>query len=35
VEVEAKVTYEDGRTGMIRADVAIRDVTAVPTGAAG
>jgi long-chain acyl-CoA synthetase len=35
VEVEAKVTYEDGRTGMIRADVAIRDVTAAPAGAAG
>jgi len=29
VEVEAKVTYEDGRTGTIRADVRIRDV-AVP-----
>ena len=26
VAVEAKVTYEDGRTGMIRADVRIRDV---------
>jgi long-chain acyl-CoA synthetase len=30
VEVEAKVTYEDGRTGTIRADVAIRDVGAAP-----
>ncbi len=29
VEVEAKVTYEDGRTGTIRADVRVRDV-AVP-----
>ena len=26
VAVEAKVTYEDGRTGMIRADVRIREV---------
>jgi long-chain acyl-CoA synthetase len=26
VQVEAKVTYEDGRTGMIRADVRIREV---------
>jgi len=26
VTVEAKVTYEDGRTGMVRADVRIRDV---------
>ena len=26
VQVEAKVTYEDGRTGTMRADVAIRDV---------
>ena len=25
VQVEAKVTYEDGRTGVVRADVAIRD----------
>jgi long-chain acyl-CoA synthetase len=25
VQVEAKVTYEDGRTGTIRADVTIRD----------
>jgi long-chain acyl-CoA synthetase len=29
VAVEAKVTYEDGRTGMIRADVRIRDVETV------
>jgi long-chain acyl-CoA synthetase len=29
VQVEAKVTYEDGRTGTIRADVAIRDVEAL------
>ncbi len=28
VEVEAKVTYEDGRTGTIRADVRIREVAA-------
>ena len=28
VQVEAKVTYEDGRTGMMRAHVAIRDVGA-------
>ena len=28
VEVEAKVTYEDGRTGTIRADVRIRDAAA-------
>ena len=27
VAVEAQVTYEDGRTGTIRADVAIRDVS--------
>jgi len=26
VEVEAKVTYEDGRTGTLRADVWIREV---------
>jgi len=26
VTVEAKVTYEDGRTGMVRADVGIRAV---------
>ena len=29
VQVEAKVTYEDGRTGTIRADVRIRDVEPV------
>ena len=34
VQVEAKVTYEDGRTGTMRADVAIRDVGA-PAQAAG
>ena len=28
VAVEAKVTYEDGRTGTIRADVRIREVAA-------
>src|SRR5437868_13591368 len=28
VQVEAKVTYEDGRSGTIRADVTIRDVEA-------
>lgn len=28
VEVEARVTYEDGRTGLVRADVRIQDVTA-------
>jgi long-chain acyl-CoA synthetase len=27
VQVEAKVTYEDGRVGMVRADVRIREVT--------
>ena len=26
VQVEARVTYEDGRTGTMRADVVIRDV---------
>jgi long-chain acyl-CoA synthetase len=33
VQVEAKVTYEDGRIGTIRADVAIRDVEATGAGA--
>jgi long-chain acyl-CoA synthetase len=28
VEVEARVTYEDGRTGLVRADVRIQDVVA-------
>jgi long-chain acyl-CoA synthetase len=28
VEVEARVTYEDGRTGLVRADVRIQDVAA-------
>jgi long-chain acyl-CoA synthetase len=32
VQVEAKVTYEDGRTGTIRADVRIRDVAAPRAG---
>ena len=32
VQVEAKVTYEDGRTGTISADVAIRDVEAAVAG---
>jgi long-chain acyl-CoA synthetase len=32
VQVEAKVTYEDGRTGTIRADVTIRDVEAAGAG---
>ncbi|MBI1846582.1 MAG: AMP-binding protein [Candidatus Rokubacteria bacterium] len=32
VEVEAKVTYEDGRVGMIRADVRIRDAEVVAAG---
>ncbi len=30
VQVEAQVTYEDGRTGMVRADVKIREVAAPP-----
>ena len=34
VQVEAKVTYEDGRTGTMRADVRIRDVDVVPAPAA-
>ena len=33
VQVDAKVTYEDGRTGTIRAHVAIRDVEAAVAGA--
>jgi long-chain acyl-CoA synthetase len=33
VQIEAKVTYEDGRSGTIRADVAIRDVEAAAAGA--
>jgi long-chain acyl-CoA synthetase len=32
VQVEARVTYEDGRTGTIRADVSIRGVEALPAG---
>jgi long-chain acyl-CoA synthetase len=34
VEVEAKVTYEDGRVGLIRADVKIREVDGALAGAA-
>ena len=34
VQVEAKVTYEDGRTGTMRADVRIRGVDVVPAPAA-
>jgi long-chain acyl-CoA synthetase len=34
VSVEAQVTYEDGRTGTIRADVMIRDVDDAPARAA-
>jgi long-chain acyl-CoA synthetase len=30
VGVEARVTYEDGRTAAVRADLAIREVTAAP-----
>jgi long-chain acyl-CoA synthetase len=30
VQVEAQVTYEDGRTGSVRADVRIRDVAVTP-----
>jgi long-chain acyl-CoA synthetase len=33
VQVEARVTYEDGRSGTIRADVTIRDVAAAGAGA--
>jgi long-chain acyl-CoA synthetase len=33
VQVEAKVTYEDGRTGTMRADVRIRDVDVVAAAA--
>jgi long-chain acyl-CoA synthetase len=33
VEVEARVTYEDGRTGTIRADLRIRDAAAAAVGA--
>ena len=31
VQVEAKVTYEDGRTGVVRADVTIRDAEVFET----
>jgi long-chain acyl-CoA synthetase len=34
VQVEAQVTYEDGRTGTIRADVAIREAEVFAVGAA-
>jgi hypothetical protein len=30
VGVEARVTYEDGRTAAVRADLAIREVAAAP-----
>jgi long-chain acyl-CoA synthetase len=33
VEVEARVTYEDGRTATVRADVRLRDVGLAPAGA--
>jgi long-chain acyl-CoA synthetase len=33
VSVEAKVTYEDGRTGMVRADVRIREADVFLAGA--
>ncbi|HSF06324.1 MAG TPA: AMP-binding protein [Methylomirabilota bacterium] len=33
VPVEAKVTYEDGRTGVVRADLMIREIEATPAGA--
>ena len=33
VSVEAKVTYEDGRTGMVRADVRIREAEVFASGA--
>jgi len=35
VEVEARVTYEDGRTGMVRADVRIREAEVFATAASG
>jgi long-chain acyl-CoA synthetase len=34
VQVEARVTYEDGRTGSVRADVRLRDVTGAQLAAA-
>ncbi|HEY7364053.1 MAG TPA: AMP-binding protein [Methylomirabilota bacterium] len=34
VPVEAKVTYEDGRTGVVRADLRIREIAATAAGAA-
>ena len=35
VEVEARVTYEDGRTGTVRADVRIREAEVFATAASG
>src|SRR5437762_12979865 len=35
VEIEAKVTYEDGRTSTVRADVRIRAAGAAEAGSAG
>jgi long-chain acyl-CoA synthetase len=35
VEVEARVTYEDGRSGTVRADVRIRDVAMVASAGSG
>jgi len=35
VKVEAQVTYEDGRTGTVRAEVRIRDTEAFAAGMAG
>jgi long-chain acyl-CoA synthetase len=35
IKVEAKVTYEDGRTGTVRADVRIRDVEPAEAAGAG
>ena len=34
VAIEAEVTYEDGRKGMIKADLAIRDVATTPAASA-
>jgi long-chain acyl-CoA synthetase len=34
VKVEAQVTYEDGRTGTVRAEVRIRDTEALAAGMA-
>jgi len=35
VDIEAQVTFEDGRTGTIKADLVIRDVETAPAPAAG